>query len=72
MRIELEVAISYIASYTAGGLHRGQGGGRQMRMCGDTIATLFSVCRLRGRGFDSRIGTSFFFFTPFQGEPHTK
>ena len=27
-------------------------------------ATLFSVCRLRGRGFDSCIGTSFF-FTPF-------
>ena len=32
-------------------------------MPGDTIATLFSVCRLRGRGFDSRIET--FFFTPF-------
>ena len=28
-------------------------------MRGDTIATL-SVCRLRGRGFDSRIGTFFF------------
>ena len=37
-----------------------------MRMRGDTIATL-SVCRLRGRGFDSRIGT--FFFTPFFFSP---
>ena len=34
-----------------------------MRMCacGDTIATLFSVRRPRGRGLDSRIGTSLLF-----------
>ena len=28
--------------------------------CACTVILLFSVCRLRGRGFDSRIGTFFF------------